>query len=173
VGVLMGWYCLIVNDKYVKKDNIPLVKGVIKKILGNKTEIFCLEHKEETSLDGYYFVKSDCLIEKIYSIKNSAYFSNVLNSFSNVVEISDEEIEKMKSSVENKYKQDFCYGDIVVIKQGEYSNLYGVVLNVKTRECDIGVKFCTGNFLIKVKKDDLKKEKNVFNYIRKPFNVRK
>lgn len=169
----MSWYCLVVNDKYIKKDNIPLIRSVIKKMFGNKTEIFCVDQKEEMGLDGYYFVKTDNFMEKIFSIKGCAYFSNVLNTFTNVVEIRDEEIERLKKSVEKKYRQEFHYGDVVLIQQGDFSNLYGVVLNVKMRECDVGVKFCTGNFLVKINKEDLKKQQNIFNYIRKPFNVRK
>lgn len=167
------WYCLVTNEKYGKKIFIDVIKEVLIKILGEKTEIFCIEENDNGSFDGYFFVKSENFLDNIYAIKNSNYFYTVLSSFDDIRQISEKEINDLKKSIEKKKEKHILYGDVVLVKKGIYSNLYGICLSVNDKKCDVGFKFCTGNFIINFDFDDLEITDNIFNYIRKPINVRK
>ena len=61
-------------EKYSKRENIPVIIKNIKKIVGEDTEIFYVDNKNENSFDGYFFVKKD-LTDLAYEFKNSAFFS--------------------------------------------------------------------------------------------------
>ena len=79
----------------------------------------------------------------------------------------------MKESVEKKHEVFFRYGDVVRVKRGLYENLNGICLGVGEKTCEVGFKFCTGNFSSVIDKDDLIVENNIFNYIRRPLHVSK
>jgi transcription antitermination factor NusG len=166
------WTCVMASEKYSKREHIPVVINNIKKIVGKNVDIFYIDNKNEKSFDGYFFVKKD-LTDLAYEFKNSVYFGNILNSFERVKLIPDNEISKMKESVEKKHEKFFKYGDVLFIKRGVYENLTGICLSVNENDCDVGMKFCTGSFIVKIDKTDLSVQDNIFNYIRKPFYVRK
>lgn len=166
------WSCIMASEKYSKKDCIPVVVSNIKKILGKNVDIFYVDNKNEKSFDGYFFVQKD-ITDVAYEFKNNIYFQNVLNSFERVKLIPNSEIVKMKESVEKKHEKIFKYGDVVFIKRGIYENLRGICLGVGDDECEVGLKFCTGSFIVKIKSEDLNVEDNIYNYIRKPLHVHK
>ena len=159
-------------EKYSKRENIPVIIKNIKKIVGEDIEIFYVDNKNENSFDGYFFVKKD-ITDLAYEFKNNVYFHNVLDTFERVHLIPNSEIIKMKESIEKKHEKVFKYGDVVYIKRGTYENLTGICLSVNNDDCDIGFKFCTGNFVVKIDKNDIDLKDNIFNYIRKPFHVHK
>ena len=166
------WTCVMASEKYSKREFIPIVIKNIKKIAGEEVEIFYVENKNEQSFDGYFFVKKD-LTDVAYEFKNSVFFQNILSSFERVSLLSNSEINKIKESIKKKHEIFFRYGDVLFVKRGLYENLRGICLGVKEKSCEIGFKFCTGNFLATIDKDDLIVEDNIFNYIRKPLYVSK
>ena len=166
------WTCVMAAEKYSKRDSIPVIIKNIKKFAGEDVEIFYIDNKNEQSFDGYFFVKKD-LTDIAYEFKNSAFFQNILSSFERVTLLTNSEINKMKESVEKKHEMFFRYGDVVRVKRGLYENLNGICLGVDEKTCEVGFKFCTGNFSSVIDKDDLIVENNIFNYIRRPLHVSK
>ena len=166
------WSCIMASEKYSKRECIPVVIKNIKKILGEDIEIFYIDNKNEQSFDGYFFVNRD-ITNSAYEFKGSVFFQNILSSFEQVTLIPNSEINIMKESVEKKHEVFFRYGDILNVKRGVYENLKGICLSVNEKTCQVGFKFCIGNFVADIDRNDLTVEGNIFNYIRKPLHVHK
>lgn len=164
----MDWYCVVVNERFNKEENFENISNELKKSL-NTENVFRFEKNESFALEDYFFVSCANFVDKIPLLKNSIYFAGVLPSYENPKPISNEEIELLKQSVVKKNEKVFYYGDVVLVKNGLYSNLYGIFLSNVDEKCKVGFKFCAKKFIEEISFKDLEKTTNIFNHIRIPI----
>ena len=172
------WVCLSINERYNSYIYHSQVKKSIEKTFnGNAEEILFVgnlleDGMIENALDTYVFVKCFNIYDYISRLEKSRYIKTVLNSYHNVVFISELEIKELKRDWEDKKKNSdsvFFYGDIVHVKKGVYEKLNGIIIDkYSDDEMAVLFKFHVGYRIANLHNDNLTVNGNIFKTIKVP-----
>jgi len=156
-----AWYTLIITPGY---------EQYVKKQLNEKKELKVSSIEISKSFVGYVFVKIDLKLEnlsKFFEIEGTLNFLGkkcaVVNGKKVVVpeEISRRQITRIMNTaektevIEEEKEECFRIGDCVCIKQGDFANIQGKIIELKKRTVRIRPDFFLNSKLIKVNIKDI------------------
>ena len=159
------WIAFLLRDKYSSAYwKQTLKKQILKKFNKKNSDIYYFSSQEDLSLIYYFFVKEDNKND-LRSIWQGNV--NFFESFQCHVKVSELQLNNMKQNIKTKEFNNIKYGDIVYIKKGDYSKLYGIVLRKnRVGKFDVGFKFCFGNVIKSYSVKEIKVVDNIFNYVK-------
>ena len=80
------------------------------------------------------------------------------------VPIPDDELLELKRDYEEKEKINVRYGDIVLVQNGPYRKLWGIVLRIDGNHYEVGFNFCEGPLVVNLKPENIKVMSTVEDY---------
>jgi len=132
-------------------------------------------------LDRYAFVHCQAYKEHIYALRINRYIKSVLNSFSDVVTIPEEEVLETKTSVQTIIKDDdycinrtgfFMFGDIVRVLRGSLSSMNGIVIKRSKKDPEFYIvyfRLFVHQFYRKVHISNMIFHSSIFKYVKVPI----
>jgi transcription antitermination factor NusG len=173
------WICLDIRERYCKAEYYSVIKDNIVKVLGSDLKEYLFvglelsQDVQDNLLTSYIFVHCRNIHDHIDNIKTIKFIRTILNDYTKIRIISDEEIEDLKrdwyKKIENK--QNFVYGDVVKVKSGVFSSLHGIVIGKETGKYKLLFKFNLGCVVETFLKDNLFFHSNIFNFMKIPLEM--
>ena len=157
------WYAFQVKDAY---NRISQYKEILELLKSDRYckrvgEIFIAGNgKKENSICNYVFVKEDpaCINKFWEKLSEEKYFITAMG----YVPIPDDELLELKRDYEEKEKINVRYGDIVLVQNGPYRKLWGIVLRIDGNHYEVGLNFCEGPLVVNLKSENIKVVKSLF-----------
>lgn len=164
----MPWYAFQVKDSYNRMSQYKEILEILKSDRYKKrvSEIFISGNgKRENVICNYVFVKEDENIQKFWEkLSNEKYFMNAMG----YVEIPELDMKDMMEDCAERERVSVRYGDIVYIESGAYRKLYGIVLRIEAPYYEVGLNFCSGPILVKLRPENIRVEKSLFEIWKMP-----
>lgn len=164
----MPWYAFQVKDSYDRMSQYKEILEILKSDRYKKrvSEIFIAGNgKRENKICNYVFIKEDENVNKLWEkLCNEKYFM----ISAGYVEIPDEDMKVMKEDCAAREKVSVRYGDIVYIENGAYRKLYGIVLRIEEPYYEVGLNLCSGPLLVKLRPENIRVEKSLFEIWKMP-----
>jgi len=169
------WVCININERYCHLSYYKAIKEELKNIfqddlheilfIGNTIE----DNIQENMLETYIFIKCSNVYSYCSQMETSKYFKTILSTYSNVNFISDMEIELMRQDWKAKQKEQrvaLFFGDIVLVKEGLYKDLYGVLIDKNEDKYIVIFRLCNGYCTSQFNECNLIKDKNIFDFVK-------
>lgn len=166
-----SWFCLVINatschgnsDKIVSEITGILQNSISSVLVVNPTEIV-------SSGEYFIFIEGKNAMKKKDDILRLSCVLRVISSGETPYVFSEKEVESFRKSIEKKENSfSFKRGDIVFVTEGEFKNLFGLVLGNKDSNVRVMFKFHVRNFVEELEPKLLRKEKNIFEF--QPSNI--
>jgi transcription antitermination factor NusG len=164
------WLVLMVKDKFARDCDREKIKSQLIKLFGLAIDdVFYVPFAQNNPYSYYVFVKernsSENLLSRIFGTPIGDFLAGYKNC---KVRITPDEFRRVVRTSKVAPNSDIRFGDFVKIKEGTYSNLYGIVLRESTRKDKVfvGLKFCFGVVVIEYHTGQLETIGNLFNYIK-------
>lgn len=137
------------NLEAIKKSSLRLLRRALEVFIPAKTIKVREEEQVNFYLDGYIFIKyedgvdytrlndtplfSNVLVKRLRNAKGERYFVYCL--------VKDKELEPLRARMEAAPEPEFKIGDSILIRQGTYKNLQGVISSIYDdgKNCQIKV----------------------------------
>ena len=160
------WLVLVLKDKFSNDSERENLKNCLMLNFPLKsTDIYYVKSEDCFAYSNFLFVReygSEDL-RSILEFKMDAFEPYPMH-----MRITDEEMAVMVEGISMNRKAAVPkHGDIVIVKNGKYGKLYGIVLReCRSSKVDVGFKFCFGTVTEKYEPDELNIVGNLFNYLK-------
>ena len=160
------WLVLVLKDKFSNDSERENLKNCLMLNFPLKsTDIYYVKSEDCFAYSNFLFVREygpeD--LRSILEFKMEAFEPYPMH-----MRITDEEMAGMVDGIGMSRKAaDPKHVDIVIVKNGKYGKLYGIVLReCRSSKVDVGFKFCFGTVTEQYKPDELNIVGNLFNYLK-------
>ena len=160
------WLVLVLKDKFSNDSERENLKNCLMLNFPLKsTDIYYVKSEDCFAYSNFLFVREygpeD--LRSILEFKMEAFEPYPMH-----MRITDEEMAVMVDGIDMSRKAAVPkHGDIVIVKNGKYGKLYGIVLReCRSSKVDVGFKFCFGTVTEQYKPDELNIVGNLFNYLK-------
>ena len=160
------WLVLVLKDKFSNDSERENLKDCLMLNFPLKsTDIYYVKSEDCFAYSNFLFVReygSEDL-RSILEFKMDAFEPYPMH-----MRITDEEMAVMVDGIDMSRRAAVPkHGDIVIVKNGKYGKLYGIVLReCRSSKVDVGFKFCFGTVTEQYKPDELNIVGNLFNYLK-------
>ena len=160
------WLVLVLKDKFSNDSERENLKNCLMLNFPLKsTDIYYVKSDDCFAYSNFLFVReygSEDL-RSILEFKMDAFEPYPMH-----MRITDEEMAVMVDGIDMSRRAAVPkHGDIVIVKNGKYGKLYGIVLReCRSSKVDVGFKFCFGTVTEQCKPDELNIVGNLFNYLK-------
>ena len=160
------WLVLVLKDKFSNDSERENLKDCLMLNFPLKsTDIYYVKSEDCLAYSNFLFVReygSEDL-RSILEFKMEAFEPYPMH-----MRITDEEMAVMVDGIDMSRRAAVPkHGDIVIVKNGKYGKLYGIVLReCRSSKVDVGFKFCFGTVTEQYKPDELNIVGNLFNYLK-------
>ncbi len=161
------WIVLVLKEKHANDGDRDLLKASLMAAFQLKSgDVYFVREDEGTALNNFLFVRERDPEHDLRAFLD--FRRDMFEPYPAHMRITEEELDRMIEGIgESRRKETVKYGDIVLIKNGVYSKLYGIVLREnRSRKIDVGLKFCFGTVLEQYSPEDLSVVGNIFNYLK-------
>lgn len=157
------WMILMLREKYnSEKEKENLWDKLCKKYDKKPNEIYMISKQISPGLSYYVFIRE---IDKETLWKKLCKEKYFLEPFQ-YKEVTHKEVMDMTRGIECR-RDSVRFGDIVKIKSGKYQKLQGIVLReTRSKNYDVGLKFCFGNVCEEFSEKELEVCGNIFKFIK-------
>ncbi len=160
------WIVFVLKDKCSNDSERENLKNCLMLNFPlRSTDIYYVKSEDCFAFSNFLFVReydADDL-RKILEFRRDAFEAYPMH-----MRITDAEMTSMVEGI-NSSRKTVClkHGDIVTIKNGRYSKLYGIVLReCRSSKVDVGLKFCFGTVTEQYGPEDLNVVGNIFKYLK-------
>lgn len=135
-----SWYCISFTYDIDPVEDYDSIKNELLRIFGRKCcfmlpgDLMCAG-SYDTYCDGYVFVLCKDIADYESDLRSSSVFFGCRDETGNVMVVPDDEIARMQLYFERVLRKRFAVGEMVRIKRGLFSNLFGIV--TKTFKSDL------------------------------------
>ncbi len=172
----MDWVCADIKIKFQSPNYCTQIQNDLKDTFGDELEdIYFLGHQlGETAfhnaLESYFFLKCSNTKEFIKKLKKKKYISYVITEYDLGVVIPKQQIKDLNKSYMEKVKiPHYFFGEVVKVKEGDYYNLYGIVIGHIGDTVKVLFKFSRGYKIAELLEYNLcETNQNMFDYIKVP-----
>ena len=160
------WLVLVLKDKFSNDSERENLKNCLMLNFPLKsTDIYYVKSEDCFAYSNFLFVReygSEDL-RSILEFKMDAFEPYPMH-----MRITNEEMAVMVDGIGMSRRAAVPkHGDIVIVKNGKYGKLYGIVLReCRSSKVDVGFKFCFGTVTEQYKPDELNIVGNLFNYLK-------
>lgn len=160
------WLVLVLKTKCCNDAEREQIKS---SLLANfklrADEVYYVHEEDCHAFCNFLFVKEhdEGDLRKYLEFRRDAF-----EPYPNHMRITGSELDSMVEGI-RKNRRTVCvkHGDVVLIKNGRYSKLYGIVLREsRTAKVEVGLKFCFGVMVEQYNPDELEIVGNLFNYLK-------
>ena len=180
----MYWICVSIQPHFLQSRGESQLGDLFLEIFGDDyLEHYLLDYDEfekNHDLDRYAFVHCQAYEDHINSLRINRYIKNVLNSFSDIVTIPEEEVLETRTSVQTIIQdEDYCinrtgffmFGDIVKVLRGSLSSMNGIVIKRSKKDPDfymVYFRLFVHRFYQKVHVSNMEFHSSIFKYVKVP-----
>lgn len=160
------WLAFLLQDKYCSDfEKEKLKRNIMKKFNRKEEDICYTSYDINSGMNYYFFVKQNKVENDFKKIWQS--YPYIFDSFNNHVKITQTQFYDMMRYVKKCQHGNIGYGDLVLIKKGNYNKLYGIVLRQnRNKKYDVGLKFRFGTIVKSFSKEQLSVIDNIFKHIK-------
>jgi len=178
------WICVSIQPHFLQSRGESQLGDLFLEIFGDDyLEHYLLDYDEfekNHDLDRYAFVHCQAYEDHINSLRINRYIKNVLNSFSDIVTIPEEEVLETRTSVQTIIQdEDYCinrtgffmFGDIVKVLRGSLSSMNGIVIKRSKKDPDfymVYFRLFVHRFYQKVHVSNMEFHSSIFKYVKVP-----
>ena len=160
------WLVLVLKDKFSNDSERENLKNCLMLNFPLKsTDIYYVKSEDCFAYSNFLFVRE----YGSEDLRNILEFKrDVFEPYPMHMRITNEEMIGMVEGISMNRKAVLPkHGDIVIVKNGKYGKLYGIVLReCRSSKVDVGFKFCFGTVTEQYKPDELNIVGNLFNYLK-------
>ena len=180
----MYWICVSIQPHFLQSRGESHLGDLFLEIFGDDyLEHYLLDYDEfekNHDLDRYAFVHCQAYEDHINSLRINRYIKNVLNSFSDIVTIPEEEVLETRTSVQTIIQdEDYCinrtgffmFGDIVKVLRGSLSSMNGIVIKRSRKDPEfymVYFRLFVHRFYQKVHISNMEFHSSIFKYVKVP-----
>ena len=160
------WLVLVLKDRFSNDSERENLKNCLMLNFPLKsTDIYYVKSEDCFAYSNFLFVR-EYGPEDLRSILE--FRMDAFEPYPMHMRITDEEMAVMVDGIDMSRKAAVPkHGDIVIVKNGKYGKLYGIVLReCRSSKVDVGFKFCFGTVTEQYKPDELNIVGNLFNYLK-------
>jgi hypothetical protein len=184
VEKIVHWICISINPYFLQNQGQEELGDLFLEIFGNDyIEHYLIDYDEfekNFDIDRYVFLRCREYESHINDLRSNRNIKNILNSFSDVVTIPEEEVLETKISTSNIIYDDiycvnrtgfFVFGDIVGILRGSLSSLNGIVLcrsKANPEFYTVYFRLFVHNFCKQIHYSNMEFDTSIFKYIKMP-----
>ena len=164
-----NWLVLVMKERHSNDSSRETLKrSLVSGFSLREKDVYYAPSDFGFALDGYLFVRD--WTEDGSSLRQILdRHGELLEPYPAHMRVSGEEFEHMVEGIRDRMEAQSSvkHGDIVLVKSGTYSKLYGIVLrNCRSAKVDVGLKFCFGTVTESFLPQELKVVGNIFNYLK-------
>lgn len=161
------WIVMVLKDRHANDLDRSALKESLMGAFGlGNSDVYFVSESEGTALNNFIFVKER---DPVNDLRNYLEFRrDMFEPYTSHMRITDKELGDMIDGIgESKRKPPVKHGDIVLIKTGIYSKLYGIVLREnRSKKVDVGLKFCFGTVTEQFSPNDFDVIGNIFKHLK-------
>ena len=161
------WIVMVLKDRFSNDvERESLKNGMMMRFSLKSNDIYYIPLDDNRTFGNFLFVRER---DPENDLRNFLEFRReMFEAYPMHMRISDDEFTSMVDGIVDKKKSAYVkHGDIVVIKKGRYSKLFGIVLREnRSGKIIVGLKFCFGTVTEEYNQDELKVIGNIFNYLK-------
>lgn len=181
----MYWICVSIQPQFLQSRGESQIGDLFLEIFGDDyLEHYLLDYDEfekNHDLDRYAFVHCQAYEEHIHALRINRYIKSVLNSFSDVVTIPEEEVLETKTSVQTIIQDDdycinrtgfFMYGDIIRVLRGSMSSMNGIIIKRSKEDPEFYIvyfRLFVHRFYRKIHISNMVFHSSIFKYVKIPI----
>ena len=161
------WLVLVLKDKFATdSDREQLRNGIVSNFNLKPGDVCYVRKEDGEALSNFLFVREyhhDTDLKDILEFRRDMF-----ESYPAHMRITGDELDTMIGGIESaKRSVTVKHGDIVVVKNGVYSKLYGIVLREnRSGKVEVGLKFCFGTVTEQYSPKDLTVIGNIFKNLK-------
>ncbi len=159
----MAWQAIQIKTLYNSNPQYKKLKNLLEKSYGFKPEdlFFPGNFERKNPYDNYVFLHYDGT--DFISMWNKLCKEKYIAGYEGFLTIPDEEMEQTLAHANDKeIPDDLKEYDIVTITYGPYAKMFGIIVKVGKKDCEVGFNLFTGPQFKKVDKDIIKRVKSLF-----------
>lgn len=167
------WYGLVINASSYYGNSDKIVTEITNILQTTVQEILVVNDKKIMETGEYFiFINGKNTIKKKENLLKLSGLLRIISVGDQPYVFSEREIASFTNSIEKKNTA-VCFkkGDVVLIKDGCYKNLFGLVIGNQKEKVKVLLRFHVRDFTFLFESKQLKKEKNIFDV--KPSNIDK
>lgn len=158
-----SWYVLQLKHRYSKDTSRKQFYNRLRqRYKFCSKDIFMSIDNYNDGMNHYVFLYSPTKEQLKQKLLGDKYIEQTFG----INEITNQQMMDMRKGLEG-LREDICFGDVVMVKNGIYNKLYGIVLRERNEgRYQIGLKFCYGVKISLQQCKDLQVVGNIFNHLK-------
>jgi len=168
---LKNWYCVAVNSAAYYGKTEMVVEELKSVLLPSKSELIVINEPEMMKTGEYLvFISSKNFLKKKDDIIKLSCVSGIQSKGNIPYPFTEKEVSCFVKSIEKKDSSvSFKRGDVVIIKEGSFKNLFGLVCGNRKGKVNVLFRFYVRDFHEFFDPKELKLDKNIFDFM--PSNI--